>query len=44
MPPGDPVPASAMAAFTEARDRALLQLDEAMKKAAASAVATTASP
>jgi murein DD-endopeptidase MepM/ murein hydrolase activator NlpD len=44
MPPGDPVPASAMTAFTETRDRALQQLDEAMKKAATAAVATTAAP
>ena len=42
MPPGDPVPASAMGAFRETRDRALQQLDEAMRKAAASAVVTTA--
>ena len=41
MPPGAPVPASAMAAFKETRDRALQQLDAAMKKAAASAVVTT---
>ena len=33
MPPGDPVPASAMAAFEETRDRALEQLAAAMKKA-----------
>jgi murein DD-endopeptidase MepM/ murein hydrolase activator NlpD len=44
MPPGDPVPASAMTAFKDARARALLQLDEAMKKAAAAAVVTTATP
>jgi murein DD-endopeptidase MepM/ murein hydrolase activator NlpD len=45
MPPGDPVPASAMTAFKDTRERALRQLDEAMKKAAAaSVVATTASP
>jgi murein DD-endopeptidase MepM/ murein hydrolase activator NlpD len=34
MPPGEPVPSAAMAAFQEARDRALQQLAEAMKKAA----------
>ena len=44
MPPGDPVPASAMAAFKEARDRALRQLDAAMQKASTAAVATTAAP
>ena len=44
MPPGDPVPASAMAAFKETRDRALQQLDAAMKQAATAAVATTAAP
>jgi murein DD-endopeptidase MepM/ murein hydrolase activator NlpD len=42
MPPGEPVPASAMAAFTDTRDRALRQLDEAMKKAAAPPVLAAA--
>ncbi len=42
MPPGDPVPASAMSAFKETRDRALQRLDEAMKKAVVPAVTTVA--
>ena len=42
MPPGDPVPASAMAAFKDTRDRALQRLDAAMKKAATPAVTTVA--
>jgi murein DD-endopeptidase MepM/ murein hydrolase activator NlpD len=33
MPPGDPVPAAALAAFEEARDRALELLDDAMERA-----------
>ena len=33
MPPGEPVPAAAMAAFEEARDRALERLEDAMKTA-----------
>jgi murein DD-endopeptidase MepM/ murein hydrolase activator NlpD len=44
MPPGDPVPAAAMAAFTETRDLALQQLDAVMKKVAAPAVTTAARP
>ena len=39
MPPGNPVPASAMPAFVEARDRALEQLDAALTMAAAPEVA-----
>jgi murein DD-endopeptidase MepM/ murein hydrolase activator NlpD len=42
MPPGEPVPASAMAAFKETRDRALQLLDEAMRKAAAPVVVAAA--
>jgi murein DD-endopeptidase MepM/ murein hydrolase activator NlpD len=44
MPPGEPIPPSAMAAFKETRARALAQLDEAMKKAAAPAVVATTVP
>ena len=42
MPPGDPVPASAMAVFEEARDRAMEQLATAMKKAAGPDAVTAA--
>jgi murein DD-endopeptidase MepM/ murein hydrolase activator NlpD len=41
MPPGEPVPPAAMTAFKQIRDRALQQLDEAMKKAAGSTVVAT---
>jgi murein DD-endopeptidase MepM/ murein hydrolase activator NlpD len=44
MPPGEPVPPSAMAAFRQTRSRALQQLDNAMKKAAAPAVVATTVP
>ncbi len=42
MPPGDPVPGAAMAAFEKARDRALELLEDAMKRAAAPDVVTAA--
>jgi len=42
MPPGEPVPASAMAAFEAVRDSALQQLEAAMQKAGASVVAAAA--
>jgi murein DD-endopeptidase MepM/ murein hydrolase activator NlpD len=42
MPPGDPVPASAMGAFKETRNLALRLLEEAIKKAAAPPVLTAA--